>query len=252
MTETAGRPAHGTQHGSHGWWPYVLPYLSFLVVVDVFGRWMPDAWGVLQLVLKPAVPGALLLYFALQGEYPELRRPQLRLSPLLLDVLVGIALAALWIAPYVYIETIRPESMDGFDPEQLGAERVWLALSLRALGYAFVTPCFEELFIRSFVMRFSEVFRTKGDFRSVPLARYSWVGFTSTVVVFTIAHQPWEYWVAVPWVVLTNLWFYYRKSLYAVIVVHASTNAAMLGFVAATGGRASCGGGGSLGLWFLV
>jgi CAAX prenyl protease-like protein len=241
-----------SQPGRHGWWPYVLPYLSFLVVADSFDRWMSDAWDPLLLVLKPAVPGILLLYFALKGEYPELRRQRLRLGPLLSDVLVGVALAALWTAPYICIESIRPEATDGFRPGQLGAELIWLTLGLRTLGFALVTPFFEELFIRSFVMRFSEVFRTGGDFRNVPLARFSAVGFASTVVVFTITHAPWEYWVAVPWVVLTNLWFYYRKSLYAAIVVHASTNAAILGFVVATGGRASCGTSAPLPLWFFM
>lgn len=31
-----------------------------------------------------------------------------------------------------------------------------------------------------------------------------------------------------PWVVLTNLWFNYRKDLYTIVVVHAATNASIL------------------------
>jgi hypothetical protein len=53
--------------------------------------------------------------------------------------------------------------------------------------------------------------------------------------------------------VLTNIWFYYRKDLYAVILVHATTNASMLVFVAWASGwlfRAENGQG--LSLWFFV
>jgi membrane protease YdiL (CAAX protease family) len=55
--------------------------------------------------------------------------------------------------------------------------------------------------------------------------------------VFTAAHLPWEWIVAVPWIVISNWWFYRRGHLGAVIVVHAVTNAAILCFVVAMGGE---------------
>lgn len=51
-----------------------------------------------------------------------------------------------------------------------------------------------------------------------------------------------------PWVVLTNLWFDYRKDLYTIVVVHAATNASIL--LSAT--FFSDGSGGLLPLWFLI
>ena len=38
----------------------------------------------------------------------------------------------------------------------------------------------------------------------------------------------WEWWVAVPWVIGSSLWFYYRGHLGAVILFHAAANATIL------------------------
>ena len=49
-----------------------------------------------------------------------------------------------------------------------------------------------------------------------------------STVVFTAGHQFWEYWVCVPWIVLSTLWFYHRRNLTALMVVHGVTNGALL------------------------
>jgi CAAX prenyl protease-like protein len=242
---------HSRRPAGHGWWPYVLPYLAFLLTTEVVSR-LPDAWAPIGLFLKPAVPGALLIAFALRGAYPELRGIRLQLPARLLDVLVGLALAALWMAPYVLFDGLRPADTTLFDPAQLGEAHVGTVIALRFLGYGLVTPFFEEIFIRSFVMRASEVFRERGDFRSVPLARYSRVSFLATVVIFTVGHVPWEWWVAVPWVVLTNLWFYRRKDLYSPILVHATTNTALLAAAILWSDVFEDAQGNPISLWFFV
>ena len=101
-------------------------------------------------------------------------------------------------------------------------------------------------------MRYAEVFRTRGDFRDVALARFTWTSFLTTIVIFTAGHVPWEWWVAIPWVLLTNLWFYYRKDLYAVILVHALTNASILVAVILWSDAVTDAGGTPISLWFLV
>jgi CAAX prenyl protease-like protein len=252
VDEPGLRRAADTTRRGHGWWPYVLPYFAFLAVIEV-GRRLPEEAAPWLLVLKPGVPGALMVFFWLRGGYPELRALRSGPRALALDAMVGLLLAAVWMAPYIALPQLRPEAADSFDPEQLGQSMVSVVVALRMLGYGLVTPFFEELFIRDFVMRYSQVFRSGGDFRDVPLAQFGWTSFIVTTVVFTLGHLPWEYWVAVPWVVLTNVWFYYRKDLYAVILVHATTNASILLFVAWTSGwlfPAEDGQG--LSLWFFV
>ncbi len=237
--------------GGHGWWPYLLPYLGFLLSIEIANRIPAGAAGVM-LFVKPAVPLVLLSWFFARGAYPELRSSRLDLLRTPLDVLVGVVLALLWMAPYVFIAALRPDVEQPFDPDLLGAEHASLVLAVRFFGYALVTPVFEELFIRSFVMRYADVHRERGDFRLVPLARYSAVSFISTVIVFTIGHVPWEWWVAVPWVALTNLWFYWRRDLLAVIVVHGVTNATILWLAIVGGGWWTDASGKPLSLWFFV
>ena len=237
--------------GGHGWWPYILPYMGFLLAVEISAR-MPESLAGVMLFVKPAVPLGLLIWFWSRGAYPELRSGRPSLAGTSQDVVVGIGLALLWMAPYVYIAAIRPEVSDPFDAGILGDGREAIALGVKLFGYAVVTPIFEELFIRSFVMRAAEVYMERGDFRKVPLAQYSVRSFVTTVIVFTIGHVPWEWWVAVPWVVLTNLWFYYRKDLLALVVVHGVTNASILVIALYADGLFTGPDGQPLSLWFFL
>lgn len=243
--------ATSSAESGHGWWPYLLPYAGFLLAVEVARR-MPEATAGLMLVVKPAVPLVLLAYFFARGAYPELRAGRLDALRTPLDVLLGVALALLWMAPYVWIPALRPDAPEPFDARLLGPGLESVALGVRLFGYAIVTPLFEELFIRSFVMRYAEVFAERGDFRTVPLAHYSLRSFVATTVIFTMGHVPWEWWVAVPWVVITNLWFYWRRDLLSVIVVHGVTNATILILAIVAGGGPSDGSGQGLSLWFFV
>ena len=72
------------------------------------------------------------------------------------------------------------------------------------------------------------------------------------VVIFTATHVLWEWWVMVPWAILSTLWLYRRQHLMAVVVLHAATNGAIFIFAALGGGLFSDGHGGRLPLWFFV
>jgi membrane protease YdiL (CAAX protease family) len=77
-------------------------------------------------------------------------------------------------------------------------------------------------------MRFADVYDTRKDFRDVPIARYSARSFWIVTLFFTLGHVPWEYWAAVPWVMVTNLWFYRRGHIGSLIALHAAANATIL------------------------
>ncbi|MEZ4330551.1 MAG: CPBP family glutamic-type intramembrane protease [Myxococcota bacterium] len=212
----------------HGWWPYVVPYVVFILMTQFGGR-LPDGAKPFLLAVKPAIVLGLVLWFRIRGAYPEWRNPPQRMTALGFgsDVLVGLALTAVWFVPYWLIPALRPED-PGFDAAMAGPQWVPVLIGLRLFGYALVTPIFEELFIRSFVMRVGETWETERDFRDEPLARYTLQGLVVSTVVFTLGHAFWEYWVCVPWVVLSSLWFYYRRNLTALMVVHGTTNGALL------------------------
>jgi CAAX prenyl protease-like protein len=214
----------------HGWWPYLAPYGLFLLLVEVGNR-LPGA-SLTLIVLKILVPAGLILFFARKGAYPELSgyRPG---AGALADVAVGLGIAALWVGPFLLFPLTRG---DPFDPDALGAERSSLVLGARLVGFAAVTPFVEELFVRSFLHRYLDVWNSGGDFRDQPMARYTPVAFVGTVVWFTLTHAPWEWWVALPAGVVFNLWLYRRGHLGAVVVAHATANAALWLLVVLGGG----------------
>jgi CAAX prenyl protease-like protein len=215
-----------TQRQGHGWWPYLAPYGLFLILVEIGGR-LPEALAPWMLPVKVAVPAAILLYFVLRGDLPELRgyRPGWRVC---LDILFGVAIAALWMGPFLLFDALpRGAESDAFDPGQLGEALRRETLALRLLGFGLITPFVEELFVRSFLIRLVDVVDKGRDFRDVPIARFSWRSFLITSVWFTFTHVRWEWIVAAPTGVLFNLWLYRRRHIGATIVAHAAANASI-------------------------
>jgi len=214
----------------HGWWPYLTPIFSFLLLGTLLDR-LPEPAAARGFPALVVVPASLLAFFFARGEYPELRSaPPGGLAGLGVDFLVGMLGAGLWMAPYVVLGLdalpgwMRPGSGDAFDPQRLGPANVWLALGLRAVGYGVVTPFAEELFVRGWLARWVEIFDSDRDFRSLPIGQPSLRSFTAVVVFFTISHQMWEWPVAVAWIVGTQLWFYHRRHLGSLVAVHAGSN----------------------------
>lgn len=249
-----GHGEAGVRREGHGWWPYVVPYALFVVLTSFLPRMMPEAilpWA--MLVVRPGLVLGSILWFRSQGAYEEWRGQGARIGLVggVLDVLVGLALTAVWVVPYLLIPSMRPEPGGEFDPAQAGESLIGVILVLRLIGYAVVTPIFEELFIRSFVMRMADAWEVE-DFRDLPIARYTHRSMLVTVVVFTMGHVPWEYWVCVPWVLLSNLWFYYRKSLSAVMLVHGVTNGALLALAVWGGDLFQNADGSPFSFWFFV
>ena len=63
--------------------------------------------------------------------------------------------------------------------------------------------------------------------------------------------MPWEWLVAVPWIVGTQLWYYHRKSLPALVTVHTGSNLGIFAFVLLMDGRIP-GATGPMQLWFFL
>ncbi len=215
----------------HGWWAYLGPYGLFLLLVEIGGR-LPEAVAPWMLPVKVLLPGALLLYFVARGDLPELRGYRPGVAGFAADVAFGLLLTAVWLGPFLLLPGLeRGDPADAFDPEMLGAGLREATLGIRLLGFAGVTPFVEELFVRSFLLRYVDVIDTGKDFRAVPIGRFAWRSFLVTSVWFTFTHVPWEWIVAAPVGVLFNLWLYRRRHMGAVIVAHAVVNAAIWALV---------------------
>ncbi len=256
-------PAFMAPSRGHGWWPYLLPLFSFLLLVELAGKF-PEAGRAGFLPVKILVPAGLFLFYWRQGHYPELRTGYLRHpGQVALDFGVGLAGGALWMAPFLFAlrfdpplweglpELLQPNLKEGFAPDQLGAGLAWLALTLRCVGYGVVTPFVEEIFVRSWLARYTVVFTGNGDFRDVPIGHYTRRSLLIVTAFFTVSHLPWEWAVAVPWILLSQLWYYHRKSLPALVAVHSGSNLGIFAFVLTMTGRLP-GGAGPMDLWFFL
>jgi CAAX prenyl protease-like protein len=145
------------------------------------------------------------------------------------DVVFGLAIAALWVAPYLVWPSL-PRG-EAFDPDAQGRalRPAWLAL--RIAGFVLVSPLVEELFVRSFLHRVAEAWPAWQDFARLPVGHAHAAAFTVTLVWFTLSHVPWEWWVAAPTGALFNVWLYRRRRLASVWLAHATANGAIAALV---------------------
>ena len=104
-----------------------------------------------------------------------------------------------------------------------------LFLAFRLAGAAIVIPLAEELFWRSFALRFLE----KSAFKSIPLGQFSWFSFILVSLAFGLEHHRW-----LPGIIagLAYAGLLYRtKNLFSPILSHAVTNLLLGVYVLSTG-----------------
>jgi uncharacterized protein len=230
------------------WLPYFGPMLGFAAVLAL-GDYAPAGSELALLIARAAAPAGIFLFFYTKGRYPELKGCRLG-GASVLDVAVGLGVAALWVGPYLLLPGLRPGGEEAFDPGQGSMRSAMLAL--RFLGFVAVTPIVEELLVRSFLMRAVDVYDTDRDFRDVPIGTFAWRSFLVTVAWFTFTHAQWEWPVAFLTGVTYNLWLYRRKDIGALILTHAVTNAALFAIVVWGGETLSQWLGERLDLWYFL
>jgi CAAX prenyl protease-like protein len=197
---------------------YVLPFVVFLLLTEL-ARWIPNSQLWLY-PLKTALAGALLLWFG--RTYSEIR-PEF--SPLALGV--GVLVFALWVPLYGgYLLLGEPEIIN---PYELAGRAAPPWIGVRLFGSSVVVPVMEELFWRSFLLRYL----INPDFRRVPLGTFTWFSFAVTAALFGVEHNQWFAGVVAG--MLYALLLYRTKSLFACILAHAVTNLLLGLYVLYTG-----------------
>jgi uncharacterized protein len=209
----------------------IVPFALFMVLLALRGwmggqtdppfdpRWLYGATVVLV--------AALLLMW--RREYGELSR---QLAPTLkewaLAFVVGMLIFGLWIqldAPWM----VLGQPAAGFVPLNAGGGLDWPLIVLRGLGAALLVPVMEELFWRSFLMRWIEA----PAFGGVDPQRVGLKAIVLSTFVFTLAHT---LWLAAAIAGLAYAWLYVRTGkLWVAILAHAVTNGALGIWVVTTG-----------------
>jgi CAAX prenyl protease-like protein len=154
----------------------------------------------------------------------EFFRPLVFLSALV----AGIGVFVLWInldMTLAVMGTLRGYNVNLFHDETV---RVFM-VSSRLAGAALVVPIMEELFWRSFLIRYI----ISPDFNRVPIGRFTWPSFLITSVLFGLEHN--LFLAGILAGLAYNLLLYRTRSLFACILAHGITNLALGIYVLQTG-----------------
>ena len=124
----------------------------------------------------------------------------------------------------------------GFNPAEAfgdGTSAFWAALVMRFVRAVVVVALVEEIFWRSFMMRF--VSDWEGDYWKQPFGQASWKSYLIVTALFMGAHAPIDYAGAFVYGSLTYLLCIWSKNLGACVIMHGVANLLMGLFAIAYG-----------------
>lgn len=176
--------------------------------------------------VKAAAVGAVLVLF--RKHYREIRLSDLG-SPArtAASLLVGLGVFWLWVNMDWSFGTQGTPS--GFNPNVFDAPSRAGMTAVRLAGAVLVVPVMEELFWRSFLIRYI----ISNNFSKIPIGTFSWASFLLTVVLFGLEHN---YFLAGMMAgAAFNLLLYYTRSISQCILAHAVANLALGIYVLQTG-----------------
>jgi hypothetical protein len=209
-------------------WLRILPfaaYLAFIVIGDVLER-----LGVPQATLRWLYPVKIALVALLLAlfwrQYKELSHFHLTPLHALTALATGVLVLVLWISLDAGWMVVG--SPAGFDP-RVGGHIDWLLVAIRIAGAALVVPVMEELFWRSFLMRWVDA----PDFESVAPSQLSVKSFVITVVLFGVEHNLWLAGIVAG--AAYSLLYMRHRNLWSPILAHAVTNGLLGVWVVRTG-----------------
>jgi hypothetical protein len=208
----------------------VLPFgtaIVFLALNDLLGK-----AGVDQQQLRWLYPLKTMLIVAMlwfwRAEYTELRWPRGKgVMTWLVALVIGLLVFVAWINLSASWMVIGVSA--GFDPRGAGGALDWFFVAFRWIGAAMVVPVMEELFWRSFLMRWI----ADQNFLTVEPARVGIKAFVIVAVFFAVEHNLWLAGVVAG--AAYNFLYIRSGTLWSPILAHGVTNGVLGGWVLLTG-----------------
>lgn len=207
---------------------HVLPFVLF-VAIGAAGAYLPDALRPWADPARAAAAGGALLWFARRGAYPELATvvtPARGASLLALGA--GVAVGLLWIPLALVVPSLGARG--GFDGDAAGPAAAPLLWAARLAGSVLVVPFAEELFVRSFVPRFTDA---ADAWRERAVGTFTPLSAAVSAGLFTVCHPEWLA-ALVTAAVWTGLLARTRR-LRDAVLAHAVANALLATWVVTTG-----------------
>ena len=209
----------------------VLPFALFMALLALRGmaptdgRWGFDAQWLYGLNLL-LVGGLLGAWWHAYGELARQNLPPV--GELAMSVVVGLAVFGLWIhldAPWMQIG----QSTASFVPVDAQGRLQWPLIAVRWAGAALLVPVMEELFWRSFLMRWLQ----SPVFEAVDPRRVGAKAVVLSTFVFMLAHPLWL--AAIVAGLAYALLYRQTGKLWTAVLAHAVTNGALGIWVVKTG-----------------
>jgi CAAX prenyl protease-like protein len=213
--------------------PYLVPMFAY-VGLSSLENYLPrlaggpsPSWYPLAYTAKLGI--VILLAFWSRSTWNDFR-PAPKSPAIGLAVLCGLLVWGLWIG----LDGRYPKfsflgSRTEFNADALAPAARWSFIGIRLLGLALVVPVIEELFWRSFLMRWL----IDPDFFKVQIGRVTPLAAVTTSVLFALAHPEW-----LPALLTGLLWaglLWLTKSLGVCAVSHSVANLALGIYVIVTG-----------------
>ena len=208
-----------------------LPFLAFMVLLALRGA-LPEEglWGIdprwIYGLTVLVVGGMLVTWWR---DYTELARGTgPGFGELLLSIGVGLLVFVLWIhldAPWMTLG----EAAASFRPLRPDGSLDWPLVVVRWIGATLVVPVMEELFWRSFLMRWLQ----RPGFTTVDPRQVGLRAVLISAALFVLVHP---LWLAAALAGLAYAWLYVRTGkLWTCVIAHAVTNGVLGIWVVATG-----------------
>ncbi|MBG6220186.1 MULTISPECIES: CAAX prenyl protease-related protein [unclassified Janthinobacterium] len=191
-----------------------LAYLSFIFIADMLARLGVASQELRWLyAVKIGVVLGMLWYW--RRSYTELAWRPLGARALAVALATGVVVFLLWINLSASWMTIG--SAAGFDPRSDG-QIAWSLVVLRIAGAALVVPVMEELFWRSFLLRWIDA----ADFLKFQPCLASAKAFIVSVVLFGFEHNLWLAGIVAG--AAYSLLYMRSQNLWSPILAHGVTN----------------------------
>jgi hypothetical protein len=188
--------------------PYIVPFALFAVCI--YAAPLFDTSQFFVYPIKTILVAASLIYF--WNAYKQ----EIKFTFSWLAVISGVVVFFIWVLP----EGLYPQiGHSEFNPyEQASGYGVYFLIAFRLVGASLIVPIMEELFWRSFALRFA----IRSDFKSIPLGQFSWFSFILISLLFGFEHHRWLVGIVAGMVYAGVL--YRRRNLFDPILSHAITN----------------------------
>jgi CAAX prenyl protease-like protein len=209
-------------------WLRILPFAAYLLFIAI-------GEGLIRLGAPPGVmrwlyPVKIALVAALLAlcwrRYDEIKRFSLAPAAVFTALVTGVVVLVLWVN--LASGWMVVGSSNGYDP-RVDSHIDWLLVTIRIAGAALVVPVMEELFWRSFLMRWIDAL----DFQTVEPSQLSLKSFFITILLFGFEHNLWLAGIVAG---AAYSWLYMRyRNLWTPILAHAVTNGLLGLWVVQTG-----------------